>query len=110
MILHGAVRGGQHVSPTTFETLAFEDQSEAHHKFVNTTPKPSATKNSSGLLPPPLSDPWESPVGDGSAVGESEAVNVAAVIEVAADETAEVNELNGDELAGVGLSVGAWRA
>ena len=58
-----------------------EGTNPTHHRFVNTTPKPKATKNSSGELvgppPPPPPPPPEFEVGDG--VGMLEAVEVAMI-------------------------------
>lgn len=51
-----------------------------NHKLVNTTPKPSATKNSKGELGPPCPCPAPLPVGEGDAVGE-----IVELLDVAAD-------------------------
>ena len=53
---------------------------EAYHKFVNTTPKPSATKKSSGeLVGPPPPPPFEE--DDGVADGGVDVVEGAIVEE-----------------------------
>lgn len=54
-----------------------------YHKFVNTTPKPNATKNSSGELVGPPPPPFEPPppLDDGVGPGAGIPVEVAAIEE-----------------------------
>ena len=93
--------------------------SDTHHRLVNTTPKPSATKNSNGLLPPVPPSPESGLfVPAGSAGGDSvdwEAeARVLEVIEATADDRAVPSELVGEIDVGVGSAAdvvsGAWRA
>lgn len=75
MILHST-----HVSDSwyCYTLKAITDQ-----RFVNTTPKPRATKNSNGRLVGPLLSPLAAPVVD--AAGGAETVALGIMVEVADD-------------------------